>query len=213
MPHGVRHGQAKLDPERVAQIREEIAIGRHSQASIARSYGVSPMLISKIKRGLIWVGRDHTDEERFEANVLRLPFHECWEWDGARRGPWGYGTIRFRGTDWVAHRVAYTLARGEIPEGLFVCHQCDNPGCVRPSHLFLGTPADNSADCAAKDRISHGERHHWDKLTESQAREILQRYRAGERSVDIARDYGVSRQCIPQIASGRTWRRLQREAP
>jgi len=75
----------------------------------------------------------------------------CWEWQGARIG--GYGTLRWKGHKWFAHRLAWTLARCPIPPGLFVCHHCDNPSCVRPNHLFLGTPKDNQVDAQRKGRL------------------------------------------------------------
>lgn len=98
-------------------------------------------------------------EERFWSKVVIVDDDtSCWEWRG-----WcdkdGYGNVRRGAGLKRTHRVAYQLVYGEIPEGLFVLHHCDNPPCVRPEHLFLGTHQDNIADKVAKNRQAQGDTH------------------------------------------------------
>jgi len=75
----------------------------------------------------------------------------CWNWTASTRN--GYGAFKINGKVEGAHRVSWVLNNGEIPEGLFVCHKCDNPRCVNPEHLFLGTASDNMKDCYNKGRL------------------------------------------------------------
>jgi len=93
----------------------------------------------------------------------------CWEYGGKIRTD-GYGSVYIndgtrKGAQALAHRVVYEGMVGPIPEGMFLCHHCDNPKCVRPDHIFVGTDADNKADMYAKGRHSHGERHWLSKVT------------------------------------------------
>ncbi len=93
----------------------------------------------------------------------------CWEYGGKIRTD-GYGSVWIQngtkeGTTALAHRVVYEGMVGPIPEGMYLCHHCDNPRCVRPDHIFIGTDADNKADMYAKGRHPHGETHWLSKVT------------------------------------------------
>ncbi len=133
-----------------------------------------------------------TTEERFWVNTL--PVGECIEWQGTLT-PNGYGVFGHDGIKEVAHRYAYFLAHGAIPEGFLACHHCDNRKCVRDEHLFLGTPADNSQDMVRKGRSTKGIRlnqHHPLALAAEIVEAIRRDYAAGGRTKkDIARQYGV----------------------
>lgn len=141
--------------------------------------------------------------------VERAGADGCWLWTGAK-SPLGYGAFRmFRPKRTVrAHRISYELHKGPIPAGLLVCHACDNPSCVNPAHLWLGTPGDNARDRDRKDRVQHGEKHYAAKLTAEDVAEIIKQ--SGLRTqVEIARTFGVDRSNISHILSGKRWKRLQ----
>lgn len=76
----------------------------------------------------------------------------CWEWQGAKTAT-GYGRLKFKGEAWMAHRLMYTLTKGDIPKGMVVLHSCDNPCCINPEHLSVGTQKDNMDDCKSKGRL------------------------------------------------------------
>ncbi len=92
------------------------------------------------------------DAERFWENIAMIPEHTCWEWVGTKNQK-GYGVGWFNGRLMLAHRYSYEIHLGKIPDGLHACHRCDNPGCCRPSHIFLGTNLDNRRDSQAKGRM------------------------------------------------------------
>lgn len=149
--------------------------------------------------------------ERFWQKVDRRGPDECWEWTASRRC--GYGQIARGGQNSPvdhAHRVSYELHHGPIPEGMFVCHRCDNRGCVNPAHLYAGTREDNTRDAHERNRFVRGETHHSSKLNADAVRDIRKRRTAGEQLKPIAADYGIDFRTVYDVAAGRRWRWLDR---
>jgi hypothetical protein len=121
------------------------------------------------------------------------------------KGRRGYGRFNSGGHIY-AHRFAYQLVHGPLARHEHLCHQCDNPPCVNPSHMVKGTPAINSADMVAKGRQVKGERSPFAKLTRVQAEEIRRRYAEGHISQQaIADEYNVSQGLVSHIINGRNW--------
>jgi len=162
-------------------------------------------------------------ESQFWSSVDRSG--ECWLWIGKRRNRKGYGVIYVEGKEWLAHRLSWVIRHGDIPECLQVLHNCpsgDNPACVNPDHLFLGTKSDNTKDMWAKNRGvkpplspwpkgcprpgQTGERHVQSKLTDEAVREIRKSYRPRKVSMQrLADKFGVSRTAVAFVIRGHTW--------
>jgi hypothetical protein len=148
--------------------------------------------------------RRPTLEERFWANVDRSG--ECWIWTASRNSR-GYGRIGEGGAHvWLAHRLSYKLHHGSDPGDLYVCHSCDNPPCVNPAHLFLGTHADNMADAAQKGRGIRGEIHPLTSLVEADVVAMRERRAAGSTYRQIGTDFGVTASAARSICTGVNWR-------
>jgi hypothetical protein len=124
----------------------------------------------------------------------------------------GYGVVGVKGKASLAHRVVYEGVHGTIPEGMLVCHRCDNPKCCNPEHLWLGTNEENIADMKAKGRARGpvGEKNKNAKLTEVQVLEI--RANTTESQEAIAQRYGVSQVLVSKIKRGGAWSHLSRKA-
>lgn len=144
-----------------------------------------------------------TRRARFEAKVNRTG--ECHVWTAGRFKN-GYGQFRNQ----CAHRVAWIFERGPIPEGLNVCHKCDNPVCVRTDHLFLGTQNDNLQDCKQKNRQSKGEDHPPAKLTGDVVRRLRNRRVEfpGMSYKRIGEELGVASTTANMASRGKTWRHV-----
>lgn len=155
---------------------------------------------------------------RFWAKVQKD--EGCWLWT-AHRNHRGYGIFNLNGRTSRAHRVAYTLTKGPIPDGAIVCHTCDNPPCCNPDHLWLGTLADNNRDKTCKGRnvrpirdetavnYIRGEDSNFAKLMEADVRAIRARRIAGDRTKDIAADYKIDRTLVWQICKGKVWSHVE----
>lgn len=136
------------------------------------------------------------DRAYLEARSIPVPFAGCWLWLGAA-GPYGHGMYGADGrVNRYAHRLAYTLYRGEIPAGMCVLHNCDSGWCVNPDHLRLGTRQDNNEDRRIRGRAAK-------KLTRDQAEEIRLSVESG---AGLARRFGVSQSMVSVIRSGKYWR-------
>jgi len=137
-----------------------------------------------------------TREERFWAKVDKGAAAGCWVWRGAASH--GYG--RFKDDTGItgAHRFSYELHKGPIPEGMYVCHSCDNPPCVNPAHLFPGSGADNQTD-----RVRKG-RHGWARITPDVAAVVRQAHGSGESLRSIASRFGITKSTASRICRGMT---------
>jgi len=157
--------------------------------------------------------------EKFWSNVDVKGPDDCWEWKLSkfRRG---YGQSRFNGRNMQTHRIAWIVENGDIPQGILVCHKCDNPGCVNPSHLFLGTHVDNMADMVSKGRQCKGDfnaarrikgmragvKNGRAKITDNEAAQIRQLYACGGvKQKDLGKRFGINQRMISAIVLGKNW--------
>lgn len=172
-------------------------------------------------------GKDFSDRQgdvcavcRFWSKVGPADANGCRDWQAGRYRA-GYGAFKAQGRQIKAHRFAYELANGPIPDGLFACHRCDRPCCVAVEHIFIGTSAENTADRDAKGRTARGERSgsvmHPEKLlrgeesprarlTWEQVQEARARLAGGQTHRSIAARFGVARTTISAIARGEIWK-------
>lgn len=140
----------------------------------------------------------------------------CWEWKGdLHPNGYAYTTNYETNKKEHVHRVSYRIFKGEIPEGLYVCHRCDNKKCIAPDHLFVGTAKDNMQDAKQKGRLEHiklmqpkGEKNASSKLKEIEVREIKKLISEGVKRSTISRKFNVSWTVIDSIKRNKTWRHV-----
>ena len=144
--------------------------------------------------------------KKFNARIMRDPNSGCHLWT-ATCNKKGYGIFSLNGKGHRAHRISWEINGGIIPSGSLVLHKCDTPACVNPSHLFIGSNADNMADKIAKGRgrVPFGSSHWKSKLTEKEAIEI---YSDDRSAIEIAADYGVGKRTIFRIKAKEGWRHI-----
>jgi len=153
--------------------------------------------------------------EGFNRSYIPEPNSGCWLWEKSLNNR-GYGLLQCGGYKGYAHRFAYSAFNGPIPAGMSVCHRCDNPCCVNPDHLWLGTPSDNMSDCLSKGRhasqsgtanYAKGIRQGLAKLTPHQVSQIRESgHIVSQRALAIR--FGVSKTAINLVQRGATWKHV-----
>lgn len=144
---------------------------------------------------------DENFRKRFDEKWIKNEISGCWLWTASCAGQMGYGQIKLpkQRKQEYAHRISYLLYKGIIPERHQVCHTCDNPKCVNPDHLFVGTSADNHADMKAKWRHLYGEKNGNAKLTLEQVEQIRQMLKANIPQRTVGKAFGVHQTAISKI--------------
>lgn len=169
------------------------------------------MSVLTIRKGFFRMATSQYTSEhinRFWSKVNRGNPDSCWNWTGPLSAN-GYGRTYPLGKHKYAHRFAWEITNGEIPDGLLVCHHCDNRACCNPAHLFLGTNNDNLQDMYQKGRhrTVKGEDSGRHKLTAAQVAEIRARYKAGGvLQRDLAKEMGVKPMQISRIVNRKQWK-------
>lgn len=153
--------------------------------------------------------RHHSSRKRNQYNQAQIFWskvaitaddNQCWLWLGGLNEDY-YGLITWNNKVMIASRVAWMYPDYVIPDGMFVCHSCDNPRCCNPKHLFIGTHQDNMTDMARKGRMPKGSKHHKSKLTELEVEEMRRLHKLGIKGVELAHKYNVSISAISRIVN------------
>lgn len=142
----------------------------------------------------------------FESNVIKKSNKECCEWIGTKNIA-GYGILSYK-KHYYAHRYSYEKKHGIINEGMFVCHKCDNPSCVNPDHLFIGTPKDNSQDMANKGRSSKGEKNGTATMSNNTVIKIKELINLGMKNKEISLKLNVRADRVSSIRHSVSWKSI-----
>lgn len=150
-------------------------------------------------------GHSKNDKISDRFNRLLDKTDTCWLWLGDINGN-GYGRLQYMNKRMLAHRVSYLLHYGKFNKNMYICHKCDNPKCVNPDHLFLGTQKDNMSDCSNKKRHTYGEKVKSAVLKKEDILEIRKLYSSKKITQQKLSDiYNVSRGHIGLIIQGKRW--------
>ena len=176
---------------------------------------VQAILDGRKTRKRIYAPKNEPDNRKYLAMRIingldSAPEVGCWEWKRSKN-IYGYGTLKVNGKTVTAHKTAYELFVGEVPDGLLVLHSCDNPSCINPAHLHVGTQSDNMKECYERGRSSikpvslKGEKNGSAKLTSADVNEIRKMLSCGKKQQQIAEVFKISQSQVSNIARERRW--------
>lgn len=176
-------------------------------------------IVATARNGTFWntaTKEEAIDRIRKSYEKFVIKHDGCWDWSGYKNNH-GYGVLAAiggKGKTTKAHRASWIIHKGDIPEGLWILHHCDNPACSNPDHLYAGTPKDNSRDAYARNRMpdTHGENHPRTKLTNAQVIEIKKLLLTDPFNKNIAALYNVAVHVISSIRAGKSFRNIKLES-
>ena len=207
-----------LPDDKVIQIHQMVQ-ETGSIMNTARHFGITKTITSLIARGLTYrhlglpkivsqqkseICRHMSVEDRL--NKFHIKDHDsgCWNWIG-KKDKRGYGRCSFEGRKQFAHRISHKVFKGPIPDGLYILHSCDNPACINPDHLRIGTQAENMNDAVVRRRMPIGEQSSMSKLSNESVMQIVEMRNSGMSIADIARNFNVEFTTVSVILRGHTW--------
>lgn len=181
-----------------------------TNTEIANMFNVSPQQIASILYYYKIKRKKKTSEQKFWEKVDKKEEDECWEWK-ACKDTCGYGIIWYNKKNTKTHRFSWILHYGKIPKGTEVCHHCDNPPCVNPKHLWMGTHRSNMLDMRAKNRgsITKGEKNGSHKLTENDVINIRNKYKMKKYTITkLSKQYEMCWNTIYYIVNRKLWKHI-----
>jgi hypothetical protein len=180
--------------------KKAIVYGQTIRSGMSKSCGCLKAEKNSLSMKAMRLRQSGSLHDRFFSRFVVLA-NGCWQWR-SHTDKDGYGILPGDKKNVRAHRLSYEIHIEKISDGMIVCHKCDNPGCVNPEHLFIGTKKDNAQDALQKGRAYVGEKNGRSKLTEQNVKEILS---SKLNSEQLAQKLGVSRATINSVKRGTTW--------